>query len=221
MIGKVYTDKIPKPVREAMRLVSADDCYLIKRRVKGVTGNGKELDCHQNVQDLVERIGGERISGWLLIRRSDLFRNGIYLWMFHSIWKSPEGECVDVTQSSVYGNDKIATFWHDTGRKADLAEGTAYNSLVTLQNDDAAQIMMRDLDTSLAVGVPYWVAGKFRHFCKLDDHSGVFRMLHPDYPKNAKLLEEQYDCRSERGRIITNKEGAKLSTMALFDFSLG
>ena len=64
MIGTNYTNKVPKVTSEAMTQVFSDDCYLIKRRVKGVTGSGIVLNCHQNVQVLVDRIGGERICGW-------------------------------------------------------------------------------------------------------------------------------------------------------------
>tara|TARA_B110000971_G_scaffold15120_1_gene13976 strand:+ start:98 stop:298 length:201 start_codon:yes stop_codon:yes gene_type:complete len=42
MIGTNYTNKLPKVISEAMKQVSSDDCYLIKRRVKGVTGTGVE-----------------------------------------------------------------------------------------------------------------------------------------------------------------------------------
>ena len=77
MIGTNYTNKLPSPIRVAMKQLTSDDCYLIKRRVKGVTGSGKVLNCHQNVQDLVDRIGGERVSGWLLMRKSELYRNGM------------------------------------------------------------------------------------------------------------------------------------------------
>ena len=36
MIGTNYTNKLPKETSEAMTQVFSDDCYLIKRRVKGV-----------------------------------------------------------------------------------------------------------------------------------------------------------------------------------------
>jgi hypothetical protein len=93
-----------------MDKTTQNDCYLIKRRVNGVTGNGLELDCHKNVQDLVDRIGGKRISGWLLVRQCQLVNQGVFLWMFHIIWQTPEGECVDVTESDVYRDRPIATF---------------------------------------------------------------------------------------------------------------
>ena len=118
MVGTNYTNKLPMVISEAMKQVSSDDCYLIKLRVKGFTGSGIVLNCHQNVQDLLDRIGG-----WLLMRKKELYHNGMYIWMFHSIWKTPEGEYVDVTQSDVYGNEKIATFCYGGKRNADLIEG--------------------------------------------------------------------------------------------------
>jgi hypothetical protein len=220
MIGTNYTNKLPTPIKDAMKQLTNDDCYLIKRRVKGVTGSGAVLNCHQNVQDLVDRIGGERISGWLLMRKNELYRNGMYIWMFHSIWKTPENEYVDVTQSDVYGNDKVATFWHDSVRRADLDEGTAYNSVITLENDKAVQMIARGTNTQLSIGTPYWTENSVRFFSGLDEHSGMYRMLHSDYPQNTKMLEEQYNCRSEGNRLVPNNKDDKVSTQIFFDFSV-
>ena len=40
MIGINHKNKLPKVITEAMKQVSNYDCYLIKRRIKGVTGTG-------------------------------------------------------------------------------------------------------------------------------------------------------------------------------------
>ena len=220
MIGTNYTNKLPKVISEAMKQVSSDDCYLIKRRIKGVTGTGVVLNCHQNVQDLVDRIGGERIGGWLLMRKKELYRNGMYIWMFHSIWKTPEGEYVDVTQSDVYGNEKIATFWYDAKRNADLIEGTAHNHVIALENEKAVQHVAKATNTRLTLGTPYWTESSVRYFTQLDEHNGVYRMLNSDYPQNTKMLEEQYNCRSEGNRLVPNSKDDKVSTQIFFDFSL-
>jgi len=172
------------------------------------------------VQDLVDKIGGERISGWLLMRKNELYRNGMYIWMFHSIWKTPENEYVDVTQSDIYGNDKVATFWHDSVRRADLDEGTAYNSVITLENDKAVQMIAGGTNTQLSIGTPYWTENSVRFFSGLGEHSGMYRMLHSDYPQNTKMLEEQYNCRSEGNRLVPNNKSDKVSTQIFFDFSV-
>ena len=74
------------------------------------------------------------------MRKKELYRNGMYIWMFHSIWKTPEGEYVDVTQSDVYGNEKIATFCYDGKRNADLIGGTAYNHVIALENEKRSNL---------------------------------------------------------------------------------
>ena len=45
MIGANHTNKFPPPIRVAIKQFNSDDCYLIKHRVKGVTGSGKVLYC--------------------------------------------------------------------------------------------------------------------------------------------------------------------------------
>lgn len=221
MIGKNYTNKIPASIRDAMKQITSDDCYLIKRRIKGVSGAGKAHNCHKNVQDLADRIGGGRVSGWLLMRKNQLIRNGIYVWIFHSIWKTPEAEYVDVTQNEIYGNDKIATFWHDSKRDADLDKGTAYNSIIAIENSQAAHQIASGTGVELLVGHPYWTTSNIRFFMGLHEHSGEYRLLTSDYPNNTKMLEEEYNCRVEGGRLIPqNENDDQVSTKIFFDYSL-
>lgn len=80
-----------------MQEFTGGDCYIFERRVNsGVTGTGKHKSCHYNVQSLVDRIGGERISCWFLNKDKD-YELGIVTWIWHSLWKTPEGKIVDVT----------------------------------------------------------------------------------------------------------------------------
>lgn len=220
MIGTHYKNKLPKTIVQAMQQVTGDDCYIINRRIKGVTGNGENNNCHFNVQDLVERIGGERISGWLLLRDKALYRNGIYVWTFHSIWKTPENKYVDVTKSEQYGNEKLATFWHDSQRHADLIEGTAFNSVITLENEKAVQIIEKATSTLLAIEKAYWTVNDMRLFSELDDHSGEYRFLLNQYPQNIKLLEEKYNCKMEGRGFVSNNGDDTVSSKMLFDFAV-
>lgn len=220
MIGKISTNNYPKAIKNAMRQITVDECYIINRRVSGITGNGKNNNCHFNVQDLVERIGGERISGWLLLRNKALYKNGIYVWVFHSIWKTPEKKYVDVTRSTQYGDEKLATFWHDSQRHADLVEGTAFNSVITLENEKAVDIIQRASGYSLEIGKAYWTVNDIRLFSELCDHSGVYRFLLNQYPHNRKLLEEKYNCKIEGRGFVSNNGDDTVSDMMLFDFAI-
>jgi hypothetical protein len=220
MIGTTYTEKLPRDVRQGMDKITQNDCYLIKRRINGVTGNGLELDCHKNVQDLVDKIGGKRISGWLLVRQRQLVNQGVFLWIFHSIWQTPEGECVDVTKSDVYGDQPIATFWLDSERQADMELGAAYNSVVVFGSEKATALFSHNFSKNLDVGVPYWTENSVSHFCSLDEHDGIYRWLHGDYPNNRKLLEKRYNCRMQDNRLVPLDKSGKISAKIYFDFSV-
>ncbi len=219
MIGKNCTKNLPKSIVQAMRSVTTDDCYIIERRVKGVTGSGKENNCHINVQELVERIGGECVFGWLLERNSKLFRKGIYIWSFHSIWKTPEEKYVDVTQGD-YGLERLATFWCDSHRRADMIQGTAFNNLITLENNGAVQIIQQATNNRLESGKAYWTDTKVSVFAGLEEHSGVYRLLHNHYPENRKLLLDQYGVRIEGKSLISVTGDENVPQKMLFDFSL-
>lgn len=130
--------------------------------------------------------------------------------MFHSIWRTPENEYVDVTQSDVYGNDKVATFWHDSTKIANLDEGIAYNSVIALENVKPVQTIARGTNTQLSVGTHYWTENRVRFFSGLDEHRDTYRMLHGDYPKITKMLEEQYNCRSEGNCLVSNNKDKKV-----------
>ena len=116
----IYSHKIPSTVREAMSTFSGEECYLIRRRKKGLTGKGIQGNCHFNVQGWVDKIGGERLTGWLLYRNRSLINKGLWVWIFHSLWKTPEGQVVDVTQDSTYEGSDFTTVWLDKNRNIDI-----------------------------------------------------------------------------------------------------
>ena len=110
---KLYTHKIPKRVRRALKQFTQSDCYLVKRRRSGKTSEGKYRNCHTNVAYWVEHIGGESVDGWMLQREKGLLNNGWWSWAFHSVWKTPEGNLVDVTQNPLHEGKTHITFWKD------------------------------------------------------------------------------------------------------------
>ena len=62
-IGKKCTKTMHKNIIKGMREVTDGECYFVRRRLKGVTGNGEKSACHMNVKKLVDRIGGEAVYG--------------------------------------------------------------------------------------------------------------------------------------------------------------
>jgi len=50
-------------------------------------------NCHTNVLHRVREHGGERLNGWMIWEAPGLFAEG----EFHCVWRSPDGDLVDVT----------------------------------------------------------------------------------------------------------------------------
>ena len=106
----ISTKKDETNTKSAVGLIEADVsvCPALKRMQKilskkapvvpeprvnaGLTGNMPELRCHQNVDYLVKRVGGSRVTGWHLSKDTQG-----YILSHHSVWRTPEGMLVDVT----------------------------------------------------------------------------------------------------------------------------
>lgn len=67
--------------------------------------------CHANVLHRVREAGGERVFGWLLWEQRGVIAEG----EFHSVWRAPSGELVDITPR-VDGERRVA-FLPDTFRR--------------------------------------------------------------------------------------------------------
>jgi len=61
-------------------------------RKKGMTGSGKEGKCHSNTMLLATNYGGSVVLGYCVSFEDDFIR-----FYTHSVWKTPEGNVVDVT----------------------------------------------------------------------------------------------------------------------------
>ena len=221
MIGWLHTQALPTAIRKAMKQVTRSDCYRIKRRVSPSKGSIDAYNSHLTVQQQVDECGGERLSGWLLSNDKHALKQGLYVWIFHSIWKSPDGEHIDITPNDSYKNMKEAIFWLDQERAADLNEGTAYNLIATLESFKTVAYVSETSYTPLTPATPYWAEKKMRFFKTLDDHSGVYRMVDSYHPHNIQRLEKQYDCKVINEHVVPNVATNKLSTQMFFDFSIG
>lgn len=221
MIGWLYTQALPANIRKAMKAVSGSDCYRVKRNITAIRQRPNDQPSHQIVQDMVKERGGERVSGWLLSKDKHAIKQGLYVWIFHSIWKTPEGGYEDIAGHDSYNNDKEAIFWLDPERRADLSEGTAYNLIVTLENFKTVAYLSETAYKQLTPATPYWAEKKLRFFKTLQEHSGIYRMIDAHHPHNLKQLEEQYDCKVVNEHIVPNVATNKISTQMFFDFSIG
>lgn len=217
----IYTEKIPSSVRDAMKTFAQDDCYLVKRRKKGLTGKGVQGNCHFNVQNWVESIGGQRIAGWLLYRNKSLVNKGIWIWIFHSVWKTPEGEVVDVTQDTTYSGSNFTTVWFDASRNIDMVNGTSYNNIVVFENSNIAESFGKNIGAHVEPGTTYWTNSTLKTIIPINDSNGKYKWIDDSFPNNIKQLESEYDCRVVDGKLVPNSSSNKMvSTKIFFDYSI-
>jgi len=87
------------PFLKIGEIVSLDTLTLMPEPIKvtprqtGMTATGTFAHCHANVRELVNGYGGKMITGYEL----DVCPKGMKL-NWHSVWQTPEGKVVDVTQ---------------------------------------------------------------------------------------------------------------------------
>lgn len=192
--SQIYNEKIPSFIRVPMLEFTDSDCYLVKHRKTGVTSKGTHLNCHRNVQDWVDKKGGHRISGWLLVREAKTIKLGIWVWIFHSIWLTPEGKYADVTMDDLYSGKEFVTFWHDKKRSCDLENGVSYNNIVIFDNQEIASDISRKYKYIVEKGMVYWALSDMSQIRNLDQHIGESKYVSPQYSENLKQLEQKYDA---------------------------
>ena len=95
MFGCDIEKSIPQFVRRFVDKIGLGEMIRVPIRTKGLTGSGEKLKCHHNVIGLVKRFGGKRLQGFALIKQKN---NTVFL-QNHSVWITPEGKCVDVTNN--------------------------------------------------------------------------------------------------------------------------
>ena len=183
---KRYSDKVPLIVRHAMAQCTQEDCYLVKRRIRGLTGAGVQGNCHLNVQRWVDSVGGERVPGWLLYRNRRTLNSGIWVWSFHSVWRTPEGETVDVTQDETYSGSEFTTVWFDKTRDIDLVQGMNYNNVVVFERESTVAALTQTLGFTVTVGTPYWTTRRLDRTLSIDQHSGQYRWVDIRDPDSAE-----------------------------------
>jgi hypothetical protein len=139
------------------------------------------LMCHDNVAKYVAEHGGRHVSGWMYV--GDSFnQENYYHWTFHSIWQSPEGEYLDITQSSL-DDYCIRYFWEDTNRYYDHDNGIAYGDLVIASSRDVA------IPLRITVGQVYW-HNNWNSFKPVEVFNGQYRVM---IEKNIQLFCKIYD----------------------------
>jgi hypothetical protein len=218
---RAYSEKIPNTVRIAMSDFTAGECYLVRRRKRGATSEGAQGNCHVNVQAWVDKKGGKRIPCWMLYRDRKLESSGLWIWIFHSLWQSPENEISDVTQHEAYANADYTTVWFDAKRDVDLEQGISFNNILCLATQQAADTLSNTLGYQIEVGKCYWATSSLSVVVPLDGHSGQYRWITREFPQNIRKLEEQYDCLvTADGFQPKTPNATRISTQIFLDYSL-
>lgn len=171
----IYTEKIPKNIRNAMQVFTGNECLLVKHRRQGKTGAGQILNCHANVKSWVEKFGGEQIYGWVLHRNKKLLGLGAYIWNYHSIWKTPENKFADVTMNPLYDELDFITFWLDTNRIFDWTNLVSYNMIEVYENDAIAANVSRNMNYPICAGTVYWANNGM--YMTQEEDNGSYKLI--------------------------------------------
>jgi len=215
-----YSDKIPKSIRTSMRAFTGSECALVDRHFASGS-RSQQGNCFINVAKQVKKHGGRSIYGWMLNRHSGLQSNGIWSWQFHAVWETPWQTWMDISKYYLYDdyNQKFTIFWGDKSRRADLIEGTAYNSVVAFEKLPPPHYY-ETFSIQFKVGQLYWTAGDITNLRKLSQHSGIYRFLTKDYKKNIELLERKYGLKKDGRKLVSVTGASMIPTDVLFDFTI-
>lgn len=203
-----YTEKLPSSLNEVLKIFTGNESVMVrylqpKDGVKGKSGN-----CHLNVKTFIDKRGGNSVSGWLLNRHKTFLEKGIYVWSFHSVWQTPKGNLVDVTEDKHYvGRDK-SIFIQDQHRVPDLENGLSYNNIVIFTDSAFAQYFGQSIGKNIASNTPYWCDSSLRHLLDINEHSGIYRLVTSAYPDNIKMMCDEIECDLVDRRLVP-REGSK------------
>jgi hypothetical protein len=195
-----YNDKIPSSVAQAMHAHTHSDVVLVPLDKQAIIGAGRRTDSHLNVKNRIDKLGGNMISGWSLDRNKKQINDGIFRWVFHSNWLSPENQLVNITIDTKQKFSEKHTFWHDTTRLPNVVEGYAYNDIFITTNRLVAEKF------KVHAGKLYWFASGL--FKPIEDNDGICYWLTEDYRGNFDRLEKEYGVRlfkTEKGYMPTEK----------------
>lgn len=219
--AKNYSDKLPKTIRQPLTQFAGNDCLLVKKWNDDFGLETRQGNCHFNVKGYVDALGGEMVNGWLLYRKRTLLDVGLWVWGFHSVWLTDEGDLFDVTDDACYKNNAFTTFIPDSTRKVNFDEGINYNNVAIFENQAFAKHYGESIGVDLKAGTVYWMSDDMMRVRELNQHSGQYRWLNDEYKHNQTLLYQKYGIAIVDNKIVrTESANENLPAEVLFDFSL-
>jgi len=162
--------------RQAIKKICDGEVYLIERRIKGKTGAGERAMCHPNVQQWVNKIGGERVEGWLYVNNKNLIGYGLHTWVWHSVWYTPEKKLVDCTFSDWMKERTQGIFMPDTTRKSDLDSGTFFDNILYVSNKKAVKTLRESYGAEAEVGKLYWTTDNGNNLRLMESEDGKWSL---------------------------------------------
>jgi hypothetical protein len=216
-----YSDKLPNSLNEVLKSFTGNECVMV-RYLKPKDGiKGKEGRCHFNVRDFVQKHGGSSVSGWILFRDTKGNENGFYVWSFHSVWLTPENKLVDVTEDKNYLNRDKSIFVPDSNREPNLIDGLLYNNFLVITDSNFAQFYGKSIGKEILSNTPYWCDKTTTKIMSIDEHSGIYRLIHSDYKKNIEKMCEETDCDFIDRKLVPRNENKTTAPINLiFDYNI-
>jgi len=95
MYGCDIEKSVPQYVRRFVDKMGLGEMIRVPIRTKGLTGSGMRKECHCNVVGIVKIFEGQILRGYSV----SMFKNGHVSLLYHSVWITPEGKCVDITNN--------------------------------------------------------------------------------------------------------------------------
>lgn len=218
---KHYSSKLPRRVNDAMWQFSGNHTLAVRKLEQTLGLSQAEGFCHLNVLEHVAAHGGQIVSGWTLENNAILVNNGLLIWSFHSVWRTKEGLLIDVTNGSSSPQRSRTIFLPERLRTYDSINGIAYNNVVILTNPKLARHVSEKVGVEMSANKVYWMNNDMTDVRKLNDHSGQYRLVSPEFPKNRELLEQRYGVIIQPdGRVALNY-GSKNVRDMMFEFGIG
>ncbi|MDE2057168.1 MAG: hypothetical protein KGI88_08100 [Betaproteobacteria bacterium] len=219
--SKIYSNKLPKNIRQPLLKFADNECYLVRKFTDDIGLENRSGNCHANVQSYVNALGGEMVNGWLLSRNKRFREVGLWTWVFHSVWLTDENELLDVTENECYETNTFTTFIPDSTRKVDLNEGISYNNIVIIENEAFAKHYSNSINTDIEVNKIYWVTSDISMVRELSEHNGQYRLLQNQFKNNQKLFLEKYGIAIKNNKLVTTTIANDFfESDAFFDFSI-
>ena len=216
---KRYNDKIPSSIKIAMEQFTGNNCFLVPRDIAKSKGMNSQGNCHSNVASFIQANSGTYQRGWLLARNRKLISMGIYVWTFHTVWISNESKVLDITDDENYKDVPYSTVWFDDIRGPDLVNGVNYNNVIIYETEAIAAMFSSVIGKTINAGELYWTTSKMNRVLPISEHNGQYRWIDDKWSNNRLLIEQQYDCRIEGGRLV-GKSANELDESIFFNFGI-